>query len=100
MRRTGDVFPAAPRTAPAGDAPRMKIGLCPGAEYGPAKRWLPERFAEAVNAVSQRRDCEWMLFGTVRDVRVGEEIAGRLEGNFSNLIGKTTLAELIAALSE
>jgi lipopolysaccharide heptosyltransferase II len=78
----------------------MKIGLCPGAEYGPAKRWLPERFAEVVNSVSQRRDCEWMLFGTVRDVKVSGQIAGLLEGEFSNLTGKTTLAELIAALSE
>jgi heptosyltransferase II len=101
MRRLETALRAAPRPAPAGEnAPRMKIGLCPGAEYGRAKRWLPERFAETANAVSQRRDCEWVLFGTARDARVGEDIAKRLEGNFSNLAGKTTLAELIAALSE
>jgi lipopolysaccharide heptosyltransferase II len=101
MRRIDSALHAAPLPAPAENPiPRVKIGLCPGAEYGRAKRWLPERFAEVVNAVSQRRECEWMLFGTVRDTRVGEEITGRLEGDFTNLIGKTTLAELIAALSE
>ncbi|HWB60438.1 MAG TPA: lipopolysaccharide heptosyltransferase II [Chthoniobacteraceae bacterium] len=100
MRHIETALNPPPRPAPAGDAKGVKIGLCPGAEYGRAKRWLPERFAEAVNAVSQRRDCEWMLFGTARDVRVGEEIAAHIEGNHSNLIGKTTLAELIAALSE
>ena len=78
----------------------VKIGVCPGAEYGPAKRWLPERFAEVINTVSKRRECEWILFGTVRDARVGGEITSRIDGNFSDLIGKTTLAELIASLSE
>ena len=101
MRRPDTALHAAPRTASSGDsAGKMKIGLCPGAEYGRAKRWLPERYAEAVNAVSQRRDCEWMLFGTERDMRVGGEIAAGIEGSFTNLIGKTTLGELIAALSE
>ena len=53
-----------------------------------------------VNAVSQRRECEWLLFGTQRDKPVGEEITRHLEGSFTDLIGKTTLAELIASLSE
>lgn len=78
----------------------MKIGLCPGAEYGPAKRWLPERYAEVANTISARRECQWMLFGAERDKPVGEEIEGKLEGNHSNLIGKTSLAELIAELSK
>ena len=79
---------------------KIKIGLCPGAEYGAAKRWLPERFAETANTVSQRRECEWILFGTQRDQPVGEEITSQLEGSFTDLIGKTTLAELIKELSE
>lgn len=78
----------------------VKIALCPGAEYGPAKRWLPERFAEVVRTVSARRDCEWVFFGAAKDAPVGEEIAQRLEGNFTNLIGRTTLAELMAGLAE
>ena len=40
-----------------------------------------------------------MLLGSARDASVGEEIARQIEGNFSNLIGKTTLAELITTLS-
>lgn len=101
MRQIETALQPVPRTISTGEgAPKMKIGLCAGAEYGRAKRWLPERFAEVVNAVSQRRDCEWMLFGTVRDAHVAEDIAGRLEAGCTNLTGKTTLAELIAALSE
>ncbi len=101
MRRTETALRPVTRSLSSGDkAPKIKIGLCPGAEYGRAKRWLPERFAEVVNAVSQRRDCEWMFFGTVRDMRVGENIASLLKADFTNLIGKTTLAELISALSE
>ena len=104
MRHIETALQPVPRPVPAGSAAdtgaRMKIGLCPGAEYGRAKRWLPERYAEVVNAVSQRRECEWMLFGTERDTRVGESIAALIETGHTNLIGKTTLAELIAALSE
>jgi heptosyltransferase II len=56
----------------------LKIGLCPGAEYGPAKRWLPDRFAEAAREISRRSSVQWILFGTVRDATVGEQIVAVL----------------------
>ena len=87
-------------TAPRNPAAPLKIGLCPGAEYGPAKRWLPERFAQAANAVSGKIDCEWLLFGVPGDAPVGGQIASQLTGRHTNLIGQTTLAELIARLRE
>jgi lipopolysaccharide heptosyltransferase II len=73
---------------------RRRIGLCPGAEYGPAKRWLPERFAEVAKSVGG----EWVLFGTAKDETVGTQIAEALGQNCVNLIGKTTLEQLITEL--
>lgn len=93
-----DFFPTAPRR-PTSDAP-IKIGLCPGAEYGPAKRWMPECFAHVANAVSAQRDVQWVLFGVAGDAPVGDEISRQIVGNQANLIGKTTLAELMDRLSE
>ena len=78
---------------PIGTAqPRM--GLCPGAEYGPAKRWPAERFAATAAALGGH----WVLFGTEKDEQVGAAIAAELGENCTNLIGKTTLDELIAEL--
>ncbi|HEX8281169.1 MAG TPA: lipopolysaccharide heptosyltransferase II, partial [Chthoniobacterales bacterium] len=78
----------------------MKIGLCPGAEYGPAKRWLTERFAEVATAVAGERAVQWILFGTVADAKVGGQIAAVLGERCTNRIGQTTLDELIAELRE
>jgi lipopolysaccharide heptosyltransferase II len=77
-----------------------KIGLCPGAEYGPAKRWLPERFAEAAVAISAQRPVQWILFGTSGDAEIGATIEALVGANCINRIGKTTMNELIAELSE
>jgi lipopolysaccharide heptosyltransferase II len=71
-----------------------RIGLCPGAEYGPAKRWFPERFA----AVAAAHPGEWVLFGTKKDEEIGAQIAGALGERCLNLVGKTTLAQLIEEL--
>lgn len=79
---------------PAGSAGRY--GLCPGAEYGPAKRWLPERFAETAAAIGGH----WTLFGTAKDAAVGAQIAAALGDACTNRIGLTTLEQLIDELRE
>jgi heptosyltransferase II len=78
----------------------IKIALCPGAEYGPAKRWLPERFAETAAAISAQSNAHWVLFGTERDAPIGEIIAKELGENCTNRIGKTSLEQLMAELRE
>jgi heptosyltransferase-2 len=77
-----------------------KIGMSPGAEYGPAKRWLPERFAEVALAVAEQRPVRWMLFGSAADKEIGAAIASALGPHCTNRIGQTTLEQLVAELSE
>ncbi len=76
----------------------LRVGICPGAEYGPTKRWPAERFAEAAKLVSAERACEWTIFGVAKDAPYAAVIEGALGERCENLVGKTTLAELIAAL--
>lgn len=76
----------------------LKIGLCPGAEYGPAKRWLPERFAEAAAKITAQSSAQWILLGTKNDAAIGEQIAAAIGDHCVNRIGQTTLDQLIDAL--
>jgi heptosyltransferase-2 len=78
----------------------LKIGLCPGAEYGPAKRWLPERFAEVAAKISAESSAQWILFGTKNDAAIGEQIAALIGDHCVNRIGRTMLDELIDELRE
>ena len=78
----------------------LQIGLSPGAEYGPAKRWLPERFAEAAAKVAAQTPVQWVLFGTPKDAEIGEQIATSLGDSCVNRIGQTTLDQLILALRD
>jgi lipopolysaccharide heptosyltransferase II len=80
--------------------PQTLIGLCPGAEYGPAKRWLPERFAEAAAKITAQMSTKWILFGTKNDVAIGEQIAAAIGAHCVNRIGQTTLDQLIDELRQ
>ena len=77
-----------------------KLALCPGAEYGPAKCWLPERFAEVALAIAEQRPVQWVLFGTAADRERGAAIEATLGAHCLNRIGKTTLDQLAAELGE
>jgi len=97
--RTNDVqFEA--KQAKDVDLTVTKIGLCPGAEYGPAKRWPADRFAEAAARVNEKSDAKWVLFGTENDRALGEQIRGSLGASCINRIGQTNVEQLIDELRE
>ena len=75
------------------------LGLNPGAEYGPAKRWPEDRFAEAARRLTAQTDCHWWIFGGAGDVPAAERIAAAIGQDCAqSLAGKTSLRELCAAL--
>src|SRR5580658_981149 len=72
------------------------IGVSPGAAYGTAKRWLPQRFAEAAGALAEARGASIALFGTKSERALCEEVALLLNGRaVTNYAGETTLAQFI-----
>lgn len=90
-----------PSREPRAGSGGLKIGICAGAEYGQAKRWLLDRFAEVMKQVSsQRAGLEWAFYGAPGEAAMGEQLSV-LVGDavkHTNLVGKTRLAELITQL--
>ncbi|HEY3914806.1 MAG TPA: lipopolysaccharide heptosyltransferase II [Verrucomicrobiae bacterium] len=74
------------------------FGMNPGAEYGPAKRWPAERFAEAAVSLRKKTNCRWVIFGGSGDTDLAQKIAREVGEPILNLAGKTNLRELAAAL--
>lgn len=68
--------------------------LCPGAEYGPAKRWPVRHFAALAQKVGAGGTAVWLV-GSAKDAAVGDEIARLSGGAALNLCGRTTLAQVI-----
>lgn len=68
------------------------IAFCPGAEYGPAKRW-PEMHFAALARLLAARGCVVWLIGSPKDHAVAETIARGAAGTCINLCGKTDIAE-------
>jgi lipopolysaccharide heptosyltransferase II len=81
------------------DAGMPVLGVVPGAEYGPAKRWLPERFAAVLTTVHAETNCVWKLFGVAKDREVADAILGDTKAAVVDFVGKTTLAELMDELA-
>jgi heptosyltransferase-2 len=74
------------------------VAFCPGAEYGPSKRWPARYFAELAKKLAARGRAIW-LFGSGKDGEIGGEIVSLSAGAAVNLCGKTDLASAIDLLS-
>ena len=70
--------------------------FCPGAEYGPAKRWPAQHFAALANKLSRRGYSIWLL-GSAKDKEIADEIVRRSSSAAAprNLCGATSLAQAI-----
>lgn len=68
--------------------------LCPGAEYGPAKRWPAEHFGALAKQAAEKGYAVWLI-GSPKDAAIGDDIV-RASGNACvNLCGKTSLEDAI-----
>ncbi len=72
--------------------------FCPGAEYGPAKRWPVPYFAELAQRLRERGYAVWLI-GSAKDKEIGDKIVALGNDACRNLCGTTDLAEAITLLS-
>jgi heptosyltransferase-2 len=71
------------------------IIFCPGAEYGPAKRWPARHFAGLAQLLRKRGAMQIWLIGSAKDQPIAAEIAESADGACHNLCGRTDLAQAI-----
>ncbi len=95
VRRSRTPAPA-PSQPPCSRKP--VIGVCPGAEYGPAKRWPAESFRKTMDLVSAKLDCKWVILGVAADQPIAAEIIAGFPGEVEDLTGKTSLDGLVETL--
>ena len=74
------------------------LALCPGAEYGEAKRWPVSHFAEVANQQIKQRWQVWLL-GSGKDQSVTAEINQLTNNACLDFAGKTSLGEAVDLLS-
>lgn len=72
------------------------IGFCPGAEFGPAKRWPDYHYAKLGDLLSQQ-EAQIIIFGSANDHEVGESIISKMvyPNSCINLAGKTSLEQAV-----
>jgi lipopolysaccharide heptosyltransferase II len=89
------------RLLAAGSRPKaVRVAIGPGASYGSAKCWPPEKFADAANRLAAQFDADVILFGTPAESTVSSAIAAAMRRPPIDLVGKTAIADLPALLSQ
>ena len=75
------------------------VTINPGATYGSAKRWYPDRFAAVAEALSVEWSARVVVVGSTAEAPLAGEIEAATRNPLVNLAGKTTVRELMALLS-
>ena len=70
------------------------VGISPGAAFGSAKRWPPERFAAVGRALADD-GASMVVFGTAAEQPLADSVAAEIGGRAISLAGRTTLGQFI-----
>jgi heptosyltransferase-2 len=79
---------------------RPIVGFAPGAAYGQAKRWPPDRVAQVIAEIS-RQGAAAVIVGAAADRDTGRAIESSLPpgARVANLIGRTSLRQLVGIVA-
>lgn len=78
---------------------KLLVGLAPGATYGPAKKWFPERFAAVADRLIDEFAAQVVLLGSLEDRKSADEVQQKSRHSLINLSGNTNLKEAIAVMA-
>jgi len=76
------------------------IGINPGASYGSAKCWPPERFRALAETLLKKTKATLLFFGDVKTATLIKEISQGLGERVINLAGVTSLRELACLIKD
>ncbi|MCX5824554.1 MAG: lipopolysaccharide heptosyltransferase II [Deltaproteobacteria bacterium] len=75
------------------------IGIAPGAAYGPAKKWLPERFSATADRLIDATGAQTILFGSGNDRESTAAVEKNARHRLIDIAGKTNLKEAMALIA-
>lgn len=75
------------------------VAVNPGAAYGSAKRWIPERFAAVADRLAEEFGLRVVLTGGPGEAEIARDIAAAMKNAPLNLIGRTSVRQMMAVLS-
>jgi len=78
---------------------RRLIGLGPGAAYGPAKQWFPERFAALADRFAQEWRARLLIFGSRGDRETAARLARSSLTELTDFTGQTTLGQAMGLIA-
>ena len=70
----------------------------PGATYGSAKRWYPDRFAAVARTLAAEWGAKVVITGGPGETAIAADIERDLAGNCLNMAGRTSVRELMALI--
>ncbi len=82
------------------DRTRPLVILSPGAAFGPAKRWYPDRYAAVADLLVNQEGAQILLVGSAQEQPLAELVLVHMKRKAHDLSGRTTLATLMGLLSE